>query len=338
MCASVPGVTSGPGRDRDRDGPFGPPGVAGIVSSPGRTRGAARDGCRSQATLRERATLRPVHGTRSSPSTRPELRPDVPQPHHRHRRRRRLVGVVGLYVAYDQVLRGDDARPSRCRPAPSRLATRAPPRPPIRRPATSVAAERRRGRCAGTVTAASVAGTWNVVDAAARPATGSASSSPTSRPSRRGRPDERRHRRRSRSPRRATGAQVTDADDHGRHHHDRLATRAAATTGCEPRGSQTDQFPTATFTITRTGRHPRGGAGGDVDRRDAARRPDAPRRDEVRGDPGAGAAPGRPDPGRGRDTFPLSRLRHRPRRTSAGSSSRSPTRGARVPRWSLDQG
>ena len=63
-------------------------------------------------------------------------------------------------------------------------------------------------------------------------------------------------------------------------------------------GLQTDQFPTATFTLTKPVEIPAAAAGRDRVGRHPDRRPDPPRRHEVGRDPGQGAARQRHDPGR----------------------------------------
>ena len=186
-----------------------------------------------------------------------------------------LVAVVavgiGAYLAYDNVLRGDDvaplALPSRRR-ADSRTDAAATSAEPAASASAGAAAgaSADRGRSRPTGRSPGRGTSRNGSEAGYRVreqlANLPAESDAVGRTSDVTGIDHARRRRRRRP--------ADGRDDHGRHHDDRVATRAAATTGCDPRASQTDQFPEATFTITAPVDIPAAALGGNADRRDPA--------------------------------------------------------------------
>ena len=228
--------------------------------------------------------------------------------------------VVGGFVAYDQVLRGDSAtalsfpRLVDPRGKRRRQCLAPPPLPRVRRPPP-----------ASMVTSPGP----GTLPPAASPATASASSWPTS-PAESdavGRTDQ------------VTGSITVESDG-------TTTTLTAAdltvdTTSLASdelrrdnrlrrEGLETDAFPTATFTLTAPVEVPAAALTGTAIGRDPDRRPDAPRRDQVGPDPGPGPARRRDGPGGRLDHLPALGLRRSSPRTSAGSSSRSRT----TARWS----
>ena len=250
------------------------------------------------------------------------------------------VGGVGIWFAFDQVLSGDSV-PALTLPtsAPSATADAgAATADPAASsdPAATAAATATAAAPGGAVTAESLAGDWTIVTDAStagyrvreRLAQLSADSDAVGR-----------------STTGVTGTATLTLSG------DKLQVTAATigvdtTTIASDRsqrdnrmrneGLQTDSFPTATFTLTAPVDVPADALTGTVVGRDPPRRPDAPRRDQERRHPGQGAALNGQIQVAGLDHVPAERLLDHRARTSAGSSSRSPTR-ARSSSWSTSR-
>ncbi len=223
-----------------------------------------------------------------------------------------IIAVVaigaGVYLVYDNVLRGDDVAPLALpSSSPAAVATAAPTTSAD--PAASASADPGASTDPGTGGDGDVAGTWTVTtgseagyrvreqlanlpaesDAVGRTSDVTGSITLVAA---------------------GDGAQLTEgsieidtttiASDE-----DRRDNRMRS------EGLQTDQFPTATFVVTTPVDIPSAALTGTRDGRDPRRRPHAPRRHEVGRDPGPGSTRGWPDPGGRVADLPVGRLRYR---------------------------
>ena len=216
-----------------------------------------------------------------------------------------LAVGVGAYVAYDQVLSGDSTPPLAL-PSSSPVAVASAD--PTRRGERERGSGDERGARAASFDG-DVAGTWTVAagSQAGYRVTEQLASLPAASEAI-GRTDQ------------VTGQIVVTSDgttttvDSGS-----LTVDTTTITSDESRrdnrmrseGLQTDEFPTATFTLTQPVEVPGRRARRDGDGHHPRRRPDPARRHEVGRDPGPGASGRWPDPGPGLDHVPAVGLRHR---------------------------